>query len=250
MLDLMLKKVLILALLAFGCQSAPPDLGHYSIGKDPSWFPMRLEEWATPINGFAGAVVQELAEVEHRPFKMVDVAWNQLFEGLEEKDYDAVLTTLPPNVMSLSRFDFSEPLMLLGPVLVVAASSSVTSLEEMRGKIVSVNPYDDSVLIAQSYPLAAIEMYESVPTALEEVQSGEVDGALIPFLDAYSLVDTRFASSLRVATPPLSDKGIRLITLKGENREVIEHFNEGLKRMKRHGDYNRLWRKYNLPGSS
>lgn len=244
-----MKRVLLFFLLFFfaGCgTSNKSSLGPYSIGRDPSWFPLRLEQMAVNINGFTNGLVQELAKVEHKDFRLVDVGWNQLFEGLEKEDYAGIFTSLPVNDLTKERYTFSNPFLLLGPVLVVPISSNARSLADLEGGIVGAYQYDDSVLIVQKYPSIIISLYQNFNEALEDVVNGNMDGALVPILEAQALIDNLYANELKIATPPLDNKGLRLITLKGKHSSLIQHFNMGLKKLENMSSYHALRLKFGV----
>ena len=233
-----IMKSFLLAFLLFfftGCSSTHESA--HPIARDPTWFPLNFGVRTTNVNGYTNALFQKLS----LPF--IDVAWNQLFRGLNEGEFAGILTSLPPNPITIEKYDFSEPFLLLGPVLVVPIDSTAHSLSELDGATIGVYQYDESVLIAQEYPDLVIELYESVPIALKEVVRGTVNAALVPNLEAALLVSTLYADQLRIATPPLNDKGLRLITLKGEHPELIKRFNKGISQK---GELSKLQKTFGL----
>ncbi len=242
-----MKRVLLCLLIFLaGCGSSNTTLGPYSIGRDPSWFPLRLGQIAPNINGFANSLVQELAQVEKKNFILVDVRWNQLFEGLEKGDYAGIFSSLAPNIITTEKYDFSDPFLLVGPVLVVPIQSKATSLDDLAGSTVGAYQYDDSVLIVQKHPSIVIALYDSIPKVLEDVANGNMNGALIPNLEAKALIDNLYPNTLKVVSPPLNDKGLRLLTLKGQHKDLIKDFNEGLKKLKEESDYSYLRNKFKV----
>ncbi|MCH9626748.1 MAG: hypothetical protein S4CHLAM2_03760 [Chlamydiales bacterium] len=243
-----IMKRLLLCFLVFlaGCSSSQPKEGRYSIARDPYWFPLNLEQMTLNINGFTNALVLELAEVEKKNFHLIDTDWSQLYEGLEQNAYAAVFTSLPQNVISEEKYAFSDPFLLLGPVLVVPKDSPVDSLADLEGETVSVYRFDDSVLVAQRYPSILISLYESVTGAFEEVASGNVAGALVPNLQARTLIPALYKDKLKIVTAPLTNKGLKVITLKGKHPSLLKHFNAGLKKMQDEGSYDMLLNKFGV----
>ncbi len=61
--------------------------------------------------------------------------------------------------------------------------SQETSLNQMKGKIIGMSQFDESVLIAQQYPVI-IKLYQEMPAALEDLVQGRIDGLLMTALDA------------------------------------------------------------------
>lgn len=243
-----MKRVLLIFLL-FLVSCNPSKMGGgrtFTIARDPTWFPLQFKEMTSNINGFTNGVVLELAKIENDSFAIVDVAWNQLFDGLEKGDYGGIFTSLGPNLITTERYSFSDPLLLLGPVLVVPIDASVHSLEDLRGRTVDAYQYDESVLIIQKYPSILIQTYQNIVLALDDVASGKVAGALVPNLEARALIAALYPDRLKIASEPLSNKGIRVITLKDKNSDLIEDFNTGLAKLKDQGTYKKLLNEFGV----
>lgn len=230
-----------------GCNGNRVEYGKYSIGRDASWFPLQLDQLSpTNLTAFTNALVQEIAKTEDVPLNVLDIGWSQLFQSLSEKKVAGIFTSISPTAITQDKYTFSDPFLLLGPVLIVPSSSTATSLEDLEGKIVAVNQFDDSVLIAERYCCVVIKLYQNKAMALEQLKNGEVDGVLMPVLDAESLVSNLYPSELKIVTQPLTNKAFRLITLKGSQGPLIKHFNLGLEKLRTSSKYNSLCKIYQV----
>lgn len=241
-----MKKILVL-LLCFGligCRDRTANYHPYSIGRDPNWINLDIyldiDQYNVRLNAFTDALIQEIARIENIPFKMVNADRTQLLQLLEDKQLPAILSSLPPSQLNQDIFSFSTPLIQLGPVLVVPIHSKALSLEDLKGKIVSVNQYNNSVLIVQRYPSIIIREYQNIPTALQQLVQGEIDALLLNNLDAYALIPHLYPDQLKIVTKPLDDQAIRLITLKNTNKNMMTHFNSGLKKLRKTSHYSEL----------
>lgn len=241
-------KRILLGLLIFvaGCISLMPKNGRYSIGRDPTWFPLDFKEMTVGINAFTNELVAEMAKIEKKPMALFDVAWNQLIPGLEEHDYAGILTSIPSNLITEDRYTFSDPFLLLGPVLVVPEDSKATSLDDLKNTTVGTYMYDNSVLIVQEYPSIVILPYSGPGQGLEQLARGETNGALVPALDAQSLVSTQYKGRLKIVTKPLDDRALKLVTLKGHHKGLIKRFNSGLKKLQENGTYAELGKEFGV----
>lgn len=235
--------ILLCVLLLGGCASKKAEM---RIGRDPTWYPTDLQGKTEQVNGFVNALFQAIGTQETLAFQLVNSDWISLFPDLEEGKYAGVVSGLPPTVQNLDLYDFSDPILPLGPVLVVPKGSAITSIHDLTGKRVGVSPYGSGLMIVQTNPAALIEPYDNLPTAMEELTSGEIEAALIPSLVAEALVPTRFASELQIASAPLDDEALRLLTLKGEQRTLMSLFNKELKSLKQSSDYQGLQKKFHV----
>jgi ABC-type amino acid transport substrate-binding protein len=242
-----MKRILLCLLLFFaGCVQSTTKLGPNSIGRDPTWFPLRLGRKAINVTGFSNALVQEIANIENKNFQIVDISWIQLFEGLEKGEYAGVLTSLEPNAITEESYSFSDSFLYLGPVLVVPESANVDSLSDLEGLIVGAYAYDDSVLILQRYPSILIETYQNLTNGLQGILDGSMAGALVPNLEARAIIPNLYTNELKIVTEPLSNKGLRLATLKNQNMELIKSFNNGLEKLRKDGTYMELRTKFSI----
>ncbi len=161
--------------------------------------------------------------------------------------WGGILTPLSPNVITKDKYSFSEPLIEIGPVLVVPANSPANSLADLNNdSIIAVYQFDESTLIAQQYPTLIIRQYQSKPQILEELAAGKVDAVLIPVLDARTLVPSIYPNQLKIIDGPLNQKAIRLVTLKDKNSSLIKYFNRGIKKLHSSGAYQQLLHTYSL----
>lgn len=239
--------LLLLSLFVWACGGPQKPQTALTIGRDPNWSSLHLGQMAVNITALSTALVQEIAKEEKIPLQVLDTDWIQLYEGLENNSFGGVFSSLPLNLITHSEYDFSEPFLLLGPVLVVRNGSSATSLNDLHGGIVGINQFDNSVLIVQEHPSIIIRLYQNMSAALSDLTNGLLDGVLLPNLEAHSLIPNQFAGSLKIVTPPLNNEGIRIVTLKGQNKSLIDYFNNGLSKAIQSGTYAELKQKFNLP---
>lgn len=228
------------------CLDLGTPLQAYVIGRDPTWLPLKLNTQTVNLNGFTNALMENMGRVEGDEFQLIDVAWNQIVNGLKSEDYDAILTSLDPTVITEGKYSFSDPFLMLGPVLVVPIDSKASSLTDLENAVVGAYQYDDSVLIIQKHPSIIIELYPNLIDALEDVANGKIMGMMLPTLDANLLVPTQYAKRLKIVTQPLTDAGLRMVVLKGEQEALIEEFNDGLKKLCSEGTYTILRKKFGL----
>jgi polar amino acid transport system substrate-binding protein len=218
----------------------------YFIGRDPTWYPTSLYGKADFINGFLDALLQKISAQKNISLYISNTDPTRLFYFLNEDTFQGVLSTRNINSESVQKFEFSEPIILLGPVLVTPIDSPYKNIEDFSNRIIGLNPSNDSVLIAQKNPSVIIHYYENLIKALEDLQRGNIDGALIPYILAHSLIPHRF-SKITIVTPPLNLEGIRLLTLKDQNKELIRLFDLEFTEMQKNGQLDQLKLEFKIP---
>ena len=219
----------------------------YHIAEDKNWFKIHPHDKASSISAFSNQLLGAIAAEQGIQISLYADNITNLQAVLEEGEYDAVLTAITPTNKNLDSFLFSDPIYLLGPVLVVRADADIGDLHQMEGKIVGVMSGSSLLFDVDRYPSLILKTYENPQQALLSLDRDLIDGVLLDFLHAYIYTKGLYAEKLKVVTPPLNDAGLQLITRKtAVGQELINDFNGGLKEIKASGIYDELVRKWDL----
>ncbi|HEY2810492.1 MAG TPA: transporter substrate-binding domain-containing protein [Rhabdochlamydiaceae bacterium] len=228
-----------------GCGKASSNKGN-AIGVDESWFPLQMSGRENNVTGFSTDLLRDIGKMEKISLTKISVNWDDLVEGLHKGQYDAILGSIPIYVFNQKIYDFSELYLATGPVLVVLADSKIKSLKMLKDKEVAVLPDTKGAILLEKYPSIIIRTYDSVTKAFDDLIKGMVDGAIVDVLTAVSYCQDLYQGQLQVATEPLTNEGLRLITLHNQAQDLMEHFNHGLGKIKSSGTYEKLLVKWNL----
>ena len=222
----------------------------YRVAVDPSWYPMELKGQEKYVLGFSTELLQEIGKIEKISLALISTNWNTLLWGLQEEHYESMLSSLEPQLFNQKDYDFSDLYLPSGPVLVVPANSKADSLDDLKGKEIAYSLGTSQDDILAKHPGIIVRTYSSIPTALADIVNGNLDGALIDTLIAYPYVRDTYATQLKIATPPLTKAGLRLVTLHGKADHLVEAFNAGLKKLKSNGTFQELLKKWSLDDAS
>ena len=214
------------------------------VGVDPTWYPLELGSRDKNVTAFSTDLLTEIGKVQKIPFVKVSVNWDALMEGLQKDKYEAILSSMPPYIFNEKHFDFSEVYLPLGPVLVVPMPSKINSLNMLNGKEIAVISGSSGALILEKAPGVLIRYYDSAPAALNAILDGTIDGALIDILSATAYCRDLYQGQLKIATAPLNNEGLRLITKHDQATDLIKGFNKGLDKLRADGTLDKLLAKW------
>lgn len=217
---------------------------------DPSWYPLNLEGRENNLTAFSTDLLLEIAKLEKLSLTKNTLSWDALLDSLQKGQCDAILFSMQPHPFLEANYSFSPLYLQTGPVLVVPIDSPIHALGGLSGKELAVQPdFADSPLF-NPYPDILVRTYSSIPEALNALAEGSVDGALIDTLLASPYVHDLYKSTLKIITPPLTQEGLRLISLKNHSPELMKKFEQGLTKLQQSGRYQELLTKWNLPSST
>lgn len=216
------------------------------MGVDPSWHFADLKDRDDTVSAFSTELLTEIGQIEDLAFVKVTVSWDDLIAGLKNGEYEAILSSMSPYLFNEKEFSFSTTYLPLGPVLVVPENSSIHSMENLAGKQIAIigDPSDD--LFLRRIPGVLTRYYPSDAAALNAMLNGTIDGALIDLITATAYCNDLYQGSIKIVSDPLTDKGLRLITLYKQSEDLIKKFDNGLHKMKSDGRYEKLLNKWSL----
>jgi ABC-type amino acid transport substrate-binding protein len=236
----------VIILLGGSNCSGPSPNKVYRIAIDQSWYPLDLMGKGPAIFAFSDDLLMTIARNEGFLAQLYPVSWDSLLSSVNQGKAEGAFSSILPVMHYKDEYSFSDSYLCVGPVLVVRANSTVESLSEMSGKEIGVISGTPAILLAEKTPSIIIRYFDKFPPALEELVNSKIDGVVMPSLLANSYVRDIYSGSLKVVNKPLTEEGLRLITLKDENEELIDAFNDGLKKLKEDGTYEKLLKKWTL----
>jgi len=234
--------LLVSLVLLTGCQKNSKS-SSYTIGIDPTWYPLHVPGQEDNVLAFSIELLTQIAKMEDLQMGIVRMNWNNLTWGLQKKKYNAMLSTMRPYTFYLSKYSFSLPYLLTGPVVVLPKKVKSNKIE---GKEIGVIRGSPAALILQTTPNILLEGYDSIPEMFVALEREQVDGIALEVLAASNYLRDLYPEKFRIASEPLNNMGLRLVTLHETEVVLMNCFNRGLKRLKKEGTYDKLLKKWGL----
>lgn len=222
----------------------------YRIVIDETWYPLQLYEKDQDMTFFSRELVRAIAAQQNFSIELVQVEDTDLLSGVDNGEYEGVLSSLILNEENASMYLSSDPYYLLGPVLVVTTSSSIKSLKDLSGKTIGLINRSHSIRSLNKYYSAHFVFYDYNDRfqLLEDVINKDIDGMVLNMMAAYEFTNSSlYRNQLKVISTPLNNYGLSLIVKNDpEYKKLIIQFNKGLKDLKKNGAYNKLLIRWDL----
>lgn len=220
--------------------------GDYVIARDERWYPLNFYGKEKSISAFADELILQIAQRKGLKVQIISESSGNLLESLDHQA-DGILSALSPDIVLQDKYLFSDRFYDLGAVLVVDTRSKFTSLKDLEGKFLGVMRGSNVLFNIPGHANVRVAPYDSVTAMLEDVVKDKIDGALVNQLNAYNFTKGYYKGKLVVATPPLTQEGLRLITrMTRRDAKLISAFNEGLAEMLADKSYHALLTKWEL----
>ncbi|MCD6286019.1 MAG: transporter substrate-binding domain-containing protein, partial [Anaerolineae bacterium] len=128
---------LILVLLALGaltgCKAGSETV---VVATDATWPPMEYVDENKEIVGYDIDLMNAVAEAAGLEIEFKNVAWDGIFAGLAAGEYDAIISSVTITEERQEKYDFSEPYINAGQIVVVGADSDITGPDALSGSTV------------------------------------------------------------------------------------------------------------------
>lgn len=219
----------------------------YRIARDPSWPGIILRGKESNLLGFVDSLIDTITRNQHIRIESINVPARSFLEGLQDENFDAVVTQLSPDLNIRDKYLFSDPFYSLGVILVVDAQSPAKSIEDLSGKTIGFLRGTSLLMQGRVPSKISLVPYESMTIAIDELMRDRIDGVVMDLFSAYAMQDGFYKGKIKVLPPPLTDEALRLVSTHENHSEyLIENFNKGLTELKADGTYQEMLKRFDL----
>lgn len=247
-----MKKILFLSLILIMSASVlfaggqQEDSNVITIASDATWPPMEFLNENKEIIGFDVDLLQAAAKAAGFEVNIVNTAWDGIFAGLANGNYDAVCSSVTITEERKAAMDFSVPYINAGQVLIVAKDSSgMTTLADMAGKKVGAQIGTTGAIAINDAGDVELKTYDELGLAIEDLANGNIDGVVAdsPIAADYVLGNDTYKAALKIVGEPFTDEFYGIAVKKG-NSEILAKLNEGLEAVIASGERDELINKW------
>lgn len=187
--------------------------GILRIGIDPSSPPFIVDDGKGNLSGFDIALAEEFAKRWGVTIQYVYTGYDGLYDALNAKQFDMILSALPYNPNKTQDVFFSHSYFNGGPVLIVRGDDKTTTeLENLSGKAIAVELGSNGDTVGRKWEKRynlSLRQFDTAAQALRALQTHQADAAIvdpISFIDFQRAESDTGALNWRVVGKPLADE--------------------------------------------
>ncbi|MFP4153655.1 MAG: basic amino acid ABC transporter substrate-binding protein [Alkalispirochaeta sp.] len=235
-----MKRVIVTIMIALvlvgivwaGGQSEDPDGPRtITVATDATWPPMEFINTDQEIVGFDIDLMNAIADAAEFEVEFQNTAWDGIFAGLANGDYDAVISSVTITEERQRTMDFSTPYVNAGQVLIVRqdAPSGWTTLDDLAGESVGAQIGTTGAIEIDNNEDVELRTYDEIGLAIEDLAQGRIAGVVAdaPIAADFVLQNENYEGTLQIVGEPFTDEYYGVAVRKG-NDEVLDLVNEGL----------------------
>ena len=245
-----MKKIvsLILAgLMCMGLASCGKSGTDYIIYSDNSFAPFEFLDNSTgKYIGVDMDILAAIAEDQGFTYEIKNEGFDASMGAVQSGQADGMIAGMTINDKRRQTFDFSDGYFEDGQILVTTADSGINSLEDLKGKKIAAKTSTMGAEYAkeQSEKIGfTVEYFEDSSTMYTSVLNKTHDACF----EDYSVIGWAIKKeglALKTVGDVVAPGYYGFAVKKGQNAELIEKFNAGLKGIKESGKYEEILAKY------
>ena len=204
--------------------------------------------YANEDNKYVGIdmdLIRAIAKEEGFKIKIRPVGFNAAVQSVSSGQADGVIAGMSITDERKAKFDFSDPYYSSGIVMGVNPKGGIKSLRDLKGKKVAVKTgtsgadYANSVKDKYGFKVVTFDDSDNM---YNDVKNGNSAGC---FEDSAVLAyGVKTGLGLKIATKSTNVGDYGFAVKKGHNKELMKMFNEGLAKLKKNGEYDKIIERY------
>jgi polar amino acid transport system substrate-binding protein len=217
------------------------------IATDASFPPMEYVDKDKKLVGFDIDMMNAIAAAMGFTVEYKNTAWDGIFAGLESGSYDAILSSVTITDERKQKYDFSDPYVNAGQAVVVRANEAkIASEKDLPSKKVGAQIGTTGAIAVKAISGATLKEYDTIDLALLDLLNSNLDAVVVdtPVAADYVLASDQFKGKLKIVGKPFTDEYYGLCVRKGQMKDLLTAFNDGLKKVKADGSYDKAYAKW------
>lgn len=223
--------LILLALLLTGCKRKEDTT--ITVATDATWPPMEYVDANKDIVGFDIDLLTAAAEAGGFKVEFQNTAWDGIFAGLANGDYDAVISSVTITEDRKKTMDFSIPYINAGQVLIVQSSTmGAAKLADLSGESVGAQIGTTGAMEIDKVSGVTLKTYDELGLAIEDLVNGRIAGVVAdtPIAADFALQNPAYEGKLKIVGEPFTEEYYGVAVKKG-NSEVLDKINAGLQKV-------------------
>ncbi|MBO8127323.1 MAG: basic amino acid ABC transporter substrate-binding protein [Firmicutes bacterium] len=240
-LALLIVSVLLVSLLAHGVLAKDDD-NVLKVAASCDFPPFEfVDEETGEYVGFDLDLVKAIAKEMGMEVEIINTAWDGLIPGLLNNNYDMIASAMTITEERKMAVDFSDPYFQAKQVILVPIDdNSIKSVEDLKGKIVTVQIGTTGDFTASEIKgLKKVARFNLAPEAIQEVLNGNAAACIIDNIVAVQYIKENPGKVKIVEGDFFGSESYGLAIKKG-NKELLEQVNKALKTIKANGIYDKI----------
>lgn len=247
-----MKRLLVLAVAALSIMLTVPALAQekksITIAADATWPPMEFVDKDKQLVGFSVDYMKAAAEAAGYEVNIINSAWDGIFAGLINKQYDAICSSVTITPERKKTMDFSTPYFTVRQAIIVPKDVEIKGLEDLKGKKAGSQISTTGTFAINRVGNIESVTFDEVGLAVEDLYAGRIDAVVCDDAVAANFImeNEKYKEKLKIGAVlnnPEDEEYYGVAVRKGET-EILDMINKGIEAVKANGTEEKLIKKW------
>lgn len=249
--DIMKKLIALVLFVALATLSVPAlAQKKITIAADATWPPMEFVNADKQLVGFSVDYMKAAAEAGGYEVELINSAWDGIFAGLLNKQYDAICSSVTITEERKKTMDFSIPYFTVRQAVIVPKDSAVKTMDDLKGKRAGSQISTTGTFAVTKAGGIESVTFDEVGMAVEDLAIGRIDAVVCDDAVASNFImeNEKYKEALKIAfvmDTPEAEEHYGVAVNKGD-AETLALINKGIEGVKASGKDQELIKKWIL----
>jgi polar amino acid transport system substrate-binding protein len=204
-----------------------------TVATDATWPPMEMVDASKKIVGFDIDYLTAVAKEAGFAVVFKNTAWDGIFAGLGAGRYDMIASSVTITDERKKQYDFSDPYINVGQILVVPKTEKAKALADLKGKRVGAQIGTTGSFEIKKTEGVELKTYDEIGLAFEDMAAGRIGGVVCdePTAAHYALQRKEYQAKFKIVGEPFTQESYGFVVQKG-NTALVGLLNKGIKAVK------------------
>jgi len=200
-----MKKLFALIIMAVLVSLSVPALAQdkkvITIATDATWPPFEFVNEKKELVGLSVDYMKAAAQEGGYEVKIINAAWDGIFAGLVNKQYDAICSSVTITDERKKTMDFSTPYFTVSQAVIVPQDSPVKTFDDLKGKTAGSQIGTTGTFAIEKAGGINSKTYDEVGLAVEDLYNGRIDSVVCDDAVASNFImeNKDYRSKLKIA---------------------------------------------------
>jgi glutamine transport system substrate-binding protein len=193
------------------------------------------------IVGFDIAMIEDIAKLENLKVEFKTTPFDGIIPALQSGQVDASVAGMTIKQSRLAAVNFSNAYYKSGLSILTKTGSNISSLSDLKGKIVATEKGTSSVDLLQKNGIKNIKQYDYMNDAYNSLENGGADA--IVFDNPSNILFMQSHKDVHTVGGLLTGEYYGIAVSK-KDADLVTKMNDGLAKIQANGDYEKLFDTY------
>jgi polar amino acid transport system substrate-binding protein/glutamine transport system substrate-binding protein len=220
-------------------QDAPSEI---VVGADTTFPPFETETNGE-VTGFDIDMIKEIAKAENMKVSLKTLPFNGIIPSLQAGSIDAAVAGITIKSSRMKNVDFSDAYYKSGLSILVKKDSKINGFDDLKGHVVATKKATSSVDYLKDHKFSSdyIKQFQSIDAAYQALETGGADAVIF---DNPVNVNFKIKHDDVKTVGPLLTGEYYGIAVSKKKPDLVAKLNDGLAKIKKNGEYKKLFEKY------